>query len=242
MNIKKIFIATSFLISVSFIFAESLPFVTFSLGLSTGHIFYGNGSYEIPPESDNDPDLPADPPTEPPVETPPEEDPETPPPQEEDPLSSLYNSQTIPLRLEDGTEVLIGFSGCLSFNFSDTFSLYTDSDVMANFNWKGKDYSHHLDFSFSTGVKLSPFYAIPGLTLSIGYLLGDRIDFYKTATQDLYVNQTPFGNGLKASIEYSFYRDTGSRFLPTIGCSWRYIPRGNNTSDNIIQSYILMNF
>lgn len=244
MNIKKFFLITFFSVSACFIFAETLPFVTFSLGLSTGHIFYGSGEYEIPSTPTDAPELPPesepnnDSPDEP--ELPDNSEPETPP--VEEPLTTLKNSQSIPLRLEDGNEVLIGFGGNLSFNFSDSFSLYTDADVMANFNWQDKNYSHHLDYSFSTGIKLSPFYAIPGLTISLGYLLGDRIDFYKAEGKDLYVNKTAWGNGLKASVEYNFYRDTGTIFLPTIGCSWRYIPRGNNASDNIIQCYILVNF
>jgi len=214
MNIKKFFIiATLFVTSAFFVFADEIPFVTFSLGLTTGHTFYGYDSieYTISSSSENN---------------------------EENQNTEIIE---LPMKFANGTEILIGTIGTVNFNVTNNFSLYCDLDLLSDLNWHDSDYSHHLDYSGSTGVKLYCIPNIPSISLSIAYLLGQRADFFKI--DDLKtIKSTPFGNGIKIAVEYNFFRDGLSRFGPIIGCSWRYIPRGNNSADNIISAYVQANF
>lgn len=252
MNIKKLLIIISIFIATSvFAFADEIPFVTFSLGLTTGHTFYGYDSFEytykikteVPTEettekettneSDNQNDSPtnisstiADTDNSAPTDT--------------DSVPEEELTIEVPMKFANGTEILIGTSANINFNVTKYFSLFTDLDVLSDLNWHNSDYSHHLDYSGSYGVRLYFIPNIPAISVSIAYLFGQRADFFRIDDVKA-VSHTPFGNGIKMTAEYNFSRDGFSRFAPTVGCSWRHIPRGNNTSDNIISAYVQMN-
>lgn len=156
-------------------------------------------------------------------------------------LLSSTDPEIFPFKIAAGKEFLIGVLSQANLNFTDKFSLYADTDFIADFNSDGNNYSNHLDYSVSSGIKFYPFQNISGLSFSIGYLIGARTDFFKIDGYDSFQQNTPWGNGIKISIEYDFSRTLKILYLPNLGFSWRNIPRGDNYYDNIFQTYLSVN-
>lgn len=197
---KKFLLTALILFSTVFTaFASNIPFVELSVGLSSGHIFYGEENIKL-------------------------------------------NKEIYPLAFEDGKQILAGVNGCFTLNFTNRFGVFADAEIIGDFNWQEKNYSHHFDYSISSGIKFSLFSAIPGLTATVGYLLGSRTDLIFVDVKDEITKvNCPWGNGYKFGLEFNFTRMIDSRFLPTIGCYWRHIPRGNFLSDNSLCAYAQIN-
>ena len=209
---KKLFLPlVLFFMLIPCAFAKDISPVSFSAGLSTGHVFYGASYADALSVSESESE------------------------------SSLQEKIVkYPMTIDGGYEILIGATAGIDFNLSEYFSLYADLDLLADFIWLEKDHSNHLDYSGSAGIRFYPYFG--GLSVSAGYLLGCRADFIKTGGLSEYKGLSSFGNGLKFSLEYNFARDFEYRFLPTIGASWRWIPRGNNFNDNVLSAYVKINF
>jgi len=107
---------------------------------------------------------------------------------------------------------------CVGAVTADDFFLHRDS------------YRFYLDYAFFTGILLYP--GLSGLSFSVDYLVGQRADFAKNETVAL----SPWGNGFRFLVEYDFNPDRPG-FAPVIGGSWRYMPRGADTSDHILSLY-----
>ena len=164
---------------------------------------------------------------------------------------------------ENGTRIIVGTSARLELNAMNPFVLFADADLNMDFNFSEQNFFHTMDLAFTGGMKFYP--GLDGFAFGIGYSIGRRFDFYneltpvfsevKSATEvesstesdaDGSVLESDFdkndwGNGFKLFVEYDFSYNS-HRFLPTLGVSWRLMPRGNNLYDNIFAFYLMMNF
>ena len=135
--------------------------------------------------------------------------------------------------------IVIGSKADLTFKLIQQLKLVFGSSCLADFNWNGADYSNHFDYDFFFGVKIYPNLA--GFNFGLGYLLGERIDFVNTSVDEKQNLFSAWGNGFKFLAEYNFAHDGFSKYLPTIGCSWTYMPRGNYEKDNLLTFYLAAN-
>lgn len=154
----------------------------------------------------------------------------------------FYGSESVPENIaiiNTDHRVIIGSLFNMNVNVIKQVSFFGGGDILADFNWKDKNYAHHLHVSFPLGIKVYP--GIGGLDLGLSYNLGFRSDFSKTSTSK-HSNIASWGNGFKFLIEYNFAHEGKSKYLPTIGCSWNLMPRGNYSYDNLVVFYIAENF
>ena len=135
--------------------------------------------------------------------------------------------------------VIIGALTSININVIKQITFFGGGDILADFNWKDTSYAHHLHVSFPLGIKVYP--GIGGLNLGLSYNLGFRSDFSKTISGKQ-SNIAAWGNGFRLSVEYNFAHEGKSKYLPSIGCNWNFMPRGNNSYDNLIVFYITENF
>lgn len=139
----------------------------------------------------------------------------------------------------DGTNILIGALANFNINPFKQVSFFVGADFLCDFLTQNDFYSNHLHLDFPFGIKIYP--GLGGLGFGLAYTFGLRYDFVNTQS-DNYKNITPWGNGTKILLEYNFAHSGKSKFLPTFGCSWKILPRGNNTYDNIISAFAMLNF
>ncbi|MBQ0167588.1 MAG: hypothetical protein KBT02_10830 [Treponema sp.] len=105
---------------------------------------------------------------------------------------------------------------------------------------KGTSSILHLDYGVSGGVRLTP--GLGGLILGCEYCTGQRADcnFLDNKTvdeEDGHWSATQWGNGYRFLFEYDFSAlITG--IAPTLGISFRSVPRGNNFTDRNLSFYI----
>ena len=141
--------------------------------------------------------------------------------------------------IENQGRFIIGAYGNMNFNIIEQGSIFFGAELLSDFIWGNNNHSNHLHFSMPVGFKIYP--NLKGLCFGIAYSLGFRADFIDTP--DLYKKEIPcWGNGFKFFTEYNFAKYGKSRYLPTIGFSWNFMPRGSNTYDNIISFYVGANF
>lgn len=139
----------------------------------------------------------------------------------------------------DGTHILIGALASVNVNPFEQVSFFASADFLCDFRDQNDFHSNHLHLDFPFGIKIYP--GLGGLGISIAYTFGFRSDFINTPTSSFNSNSC-FGNGAKIIIDYNFAHNGKSKFLPTFGCSWKFLPRGNNSYDNIISAFVVMNF
>lgn len=154
----------------------------------------------------------------------------------------FYGEDSLPEKSKDidtDYRVIIGTFANLNINVIKQVSFFAGVDLLTDFNWKSKQYDHHLNMSFPLGFKIYP--GLGGLDLGLAYTLGFRSDFSKSS-KGKSSNVASWGNGFKVLAEYNFAHEGKSKYLPTIGCSWNLMPRGNYSYDNIICFYLAENF
>ena len=71
--------------------------------------------------------------------------------------------------------IVIGLEAAIKFNILTQLKLFLASSVQSDFNWNADEYSNHIDYDFSFGVKIYP--NLYGFNFSIAYLIGQRADF-----------------------------------------------------------------
>lgn len=139
----------------------------------------------------------------------------------------------------DGSHVLVGALAEINVNPFKEVTFFAGGDLLCDYIIDGDEHSNHFSLDFPFGIKIYP--GIGGLNFALAYTIGIRYD--SIDTEDLSVKEsTPWGNGLKTQIEYNFAHEGKSKYYPSIGVSWKYIPRGNNKCDNIVAAYIKANF
>lgn len=132
---------------------------------------------------------------------------------------------------------IIGVNGTLNLNVSEPITFFFGTDFISDFNWLGNTKLNVFTFDLSTGIKVYP--NLEGFNIGIAYCLGYRTDYFGNANLDR--TASPWGNGYKISMEYNFHHENNTRFLPSIGISWKKMPRGNKKYDNFITAYCLLN-
>lgn len=155
----------------------------------------------------------------------------------------FYGSDALPEaaeKIDTQYRVIIGTFANININVIKQVSFFTGADLLADFNWQDKYYRNHLHMDFPLGFKIYP--GLGGLDLGLAYTLGFRSDFLKSQSKGKSSNIASWGNGFKILIEYNFAHTGNSKYLPTIGCNWNLMPRGNNAYDNIITFYLAENF
>lgn len=150
----------------------------------------------------------------------------------------------------DGNRIIVGTTARLELNAINPFALFVDADLNMDFNFSNQQFFHMMDLAFTGGMKFYP--GLGGFAFGIGYSIGTRFDFYNnlndifSETEDSFetveLDKNDWGNGFKLFLEYNFSYNSSYRFLPTLGVSWRFMPRGNNFYDNIFSFYLMMNF
>lgn len=152
---------------------------------------------------------------------------------------STENNTETKTEIKTDKRVIIGSFASLNLNVVKQVTFFTGCDFLADFNWAENLYAHHLHLGFPLGFKIYP--GLAGLNLGLAYVLGFRADFTKTSSDYKTKNATAWGNGFKFLAEYNFAHDGFSKYLPTIGCSWTYMPRGNYEKDNLLTFYLAAN-
>lgn len=152
--------------------------------------------------------------------------------------------QTTEYLTATGGRFIIGTNVDLEFNLLKQFSVFTGADFLCDFNSNKIEYLTTMDLAFSIGVKFYP--GLGGLALGLGYSLGTRFDFLLLFPETCEIIEpepvnSAWGNGIKILIEYNFSHQSDMHFLPTLGCYWRFMPRGNFKYDNILSAYLKIN-
>lgn len=138
-----------------------------------------------------------------------------------------------------GKHILAGALANLNINPFNQVTFFAGADFLCDFFMQENFHSNHLHIDFPFGVKIYP--GLKGLCFGLAYTFGFRYDFINTIDEN-YTATTPWGNGAKLILEYNFAHSGKSKFLPTLGCSWKILPRGNNSYDNILSAFIMLNF
>lgn len=92
-----------------------------------------------------------------------------------------------------------------------------------------------LDWCGNAGLRLYP--GLGGLNVGVEYSIGIRQDIIRTKNATPDTGFTPWGNGFRFISEYDFASQIEG-FGPIVGITWRHMPRGNKTSDNIFSLYL----
>ena len=140
----------------------------------------------------------------------------------------------------DGNRIIVGTTARLELNAINPFALFVDADLNMDFNFSDQQFFHMMDLAFTGGMKFYP--GLGGFAFGIGYSIGTRFNYTNDIIAQNYVGKNDWGNGFKLFLEYNFSYNSSYRFLPTLGVSWRLMPRGNNFYDNIFSFYLMMNF
>lgn len=154
----------------------------------------------------------------------------------------FYGENSLPKEadnIDTNYRVIIGSLANINLNVIKQVSFYAGTDILSDFNWKDNQYSNHLHVTFPLGFKIYP--GLGGFNLGLAYTLGFRTDFIRN-TSTRTSNIAAWGNGFKIQMEYNFAHDSDMDYLPSVGCSWNLMPRGNYSYDNIITFYITENF
>lgn len=142
----------------------------------------------------------------------------------------------------DGTRIIFGTNARVEFNILENFSLFADSDLLVDFNFKSEEHFNMLDLSFSGGIKIFP--GIGGLATGIGYSVGSRFNVYDLLEETKsflgeQIRRNDWGNGFKVFVEYDFAHKSG-KILPILGITWKFMPRGNDFYDNTFSLYCMI--
>lgn len=138
-----------------------------------------------------------------------------------------------------GSHIIVGALAEVNVNPFKQVTFYISAEALCDFVKNGKYHSnnYHVDFPF--GIKIYP--GLGGLCAGLGYTFGFRYQNIQLPEAEPKKGMTSFGNGCKFLLEYNFAHDYNSRYLPTLGASWKFIPRGNNQTDHLISAYVLIN-
>ena len=112
-------------------------------------------------------------------------------------------------------------------NIAFTFNAIVNADTLTNLS----DFCLFLDYGLSSGVKIYP--GLGGLNFGMEYVTGMRADLVKGETD----TSSSWGNGFRFLLEYEF-ENLINKFSPSLGFSWRRMPRGNSAADHILSFYI----
>lgn len=150
-----------------------------------------------------------------------------------------FSEQTY--QIEDKHRIILGTMFHINLNPYKQISFFTGTDVLSDFNFNfDSEHANSIHIGFPLGIKIYP--NLKGFNMGIAYVLGFRADDIKTDVygKDSYI--AAWSNGFRFLAEYNFAHVGKSKYYPSIGLSWDYMPRGNYTKDNIITFYIAENF
>lgn len=139
----------------------------------------------------------------------------------------------------DGSHILAGAIAELNLNPFKQVSFFISANVLTDIVKDHSYHSNHIHIDFPFGIKIYP--GLAGLCTGLSYTFGFRSDTIQLPEQEPVRQHTPTGNGFSVILEYNFAHLGKYRYLPTLGACWKHIPRGNNTTDNIISAYVLIN-
>lgn len=157
----------------------------------------------------------------------------------------LYGSADVSKKISTFTDknnrMIIGGLGSVNLNIAEPVTFFAGADFLADFNWSSTQYLHVLDFDMDSGIKIYP--GLGGLDVGLAYCLGYSVDYsgLRGFGEKTYRAPSPWGNGFKFLMEYNFAHDGFSKFLPTVGFYWKWIPRGNDIHDNYLCAYVTAN-
>lgn len=144
------------------------------------------------------------------------------------------------LSTSDYKRIITGITFTENLNISQPIKIIFGGETFFDFIWNKGSYYNTIDYSFFSGIKV--FTGISGLNVSIAYVLGNRTDFYTLAqTSD---GATPkksdtksWGNGFKLNVQYDFMQEKAAKFKPILGGYYRFVPRGNYSTDHVLCIY-----
>jgi len=142
--------------------------------------------------------------------------------------------------LSGKNQAIIGSVISLNLNLTDQFTLFLGNDILFDLNWTPSEYVHKIHISIPLGIKIYP--GLGGFNVGLAYTIGFRQDLSSTKEFSERKEASAWGNGIKVLAEYNFAHEGKSRYYPTIGGYWTFMPRGNNSFDNLLAIYIAANF
>lgn len=141
--------------------------------------------------------------------------------------------------IDTDKRVIIGTFFNVNLNIIKQVTFFFGADLLSDLNWSDDTYKHFLHTGFPVGLKIYP--GLGGLDLGLAYEFGFRADFLKTSSGIKTKKSQAWGNGFKLFLEYDFSRNNKIKYLPIIGSSWTFMPRGNYSYDNLLTFYIAAN-
>lgn len=127
--------------------------------------------------------------------------------------------------------IVAGLTADTNLNISSSIKILIGAELFTDFLWNSELFYNSLDYAFFSGIKFYP--GVKGLNISITYVLGNRTDFI---SQNPAVTQS-WGNGFRLAIQYDFMTDRVTKIKPILGGYYRFVPRGNYSTDHILSIY-----
>ena len=127
--------------------------------------------------------------------------------------------------------IVAGLTADTNLNISSSIKILIGAELFTDFLWNTELFYNSLDYAFFSGIKFYP--GVKGLNISITYVLGNRTDFI---SQNPAVTQS-WGNGFRLAIQYDFMTDRVTKIKPILGGYYRFVPRGNYSTDHILSIY-----
>ncbi|MCR5291038.1 MAG: hypothetical protein K6E51_13680 [Treponema sp.] len=136
----------------------------------------------------------------------------------------------------DFSRFILGGDVGMYAKLTDNAEFIATTDLFSDLFWKSKEYCFIFDYAFNIGLRVYP--GLGGLSCALSYALGRRTAVIDIDDEDNDVVSTKWGNGFKCAVEYDLKYGTNGGIAPVIGTYWRHMPRGYDTSDNILSVYL----
>ena len=143
-------------------------------------------------------------------------------------------------KISTQNKIVLDTFATINFNVIEQARFFAGVDLFTDFAWKNDEYKNFLHLCFPVGFKFYP--NLGGLNLGVAYVLGFRANFYRAASYPKRNTASSWGNGFKFFLEYNFAYNSAHTWLPALGCSWTFMPRGNFSHDNLLNFYISESF
>lgn len=130
--------------------------------------------------------------------------------------------------------IILGGDVGITLKMADPLFLVFDLESCSDFTFKDNWNCNCIDYAFCLGFQFYPGWG--NLSFTLAYALGYRADFIHLNDNYAEAKKTKWGNGFKIAAEYDFFK--GGGFIPAVGISYRFMPRGYDAYDNILSIYL----
>ncbi len=156
------------------------------------------------------------------------------------PFYGNSEAKTAISNIDNPNRIIIGTFANLNINPVKYGTFYVGAEVLADFCWNSDASATFFNVDFPIGLKIYP--DLGGFNFGLAYTLGFCGMMINNEEGDDLKDSSPWGNGVKFTVEYDFYKTGKSKLLPAIGLAWNIMPRGHKKYDNIITIQLSKHF